>query len=263
MKTNLAAWLAVVVVSTLSGCVNMPPVQSNQSKPGLPGQNNTAECTPIVEKVMPPPGVKSEADLLIDYYLSMRKQPKEKVLKEQADAIKAVQTTPTAFNRVKLALLSNLPITGVQDSQRALNLLQETLKDETQDDVALRNLAALLQAQFYKEVRQEESLQRSRDDQKRLESLTAKQDDAIQAMTLKLKEEQKRYDTLQTSIQTKQDDSNQTTVILSQRLKEEQKRADILQQKLDALTNIEKTIIDRQQQVKPEVKPEAKPEPKK
>ena len=82
-------------------------------------------------------------------------------------------------------------------------------------------------------------------------------------MTLKLKEEQKRYDTLQTSIQTKQDDSNQTTVILSQRLKEEQKRADILQQKLDALTNIEKTIIDRQQQGKPEVKPEAKPEPKK
>ncbi len=254
MKTKLVAWLAVVTIVTVTGCANMQNLSPDKSKQESSPSGANAERAPSAEKVLPQPGIKSEADSLIDYYLSMRKQPKEKVLKEQAEASKAVQTSPSASNRIKLALLCNLPISGVQDSQRALNLLQETIKDESLDDVGLKNLANLLQAQFYKEVRQEESLQRARDDQKRLESLAAKQDDAIQALTLKLKEEQKRYDTLQSSIQTKQEDANQATIILNQKLKDEQKRADTLQQKLDALTNIEKTIIDRQQQEKTEPK---------
>ena len=57
-----------------------------------------------------------------------------------------------------------------------------------------------------------------------------------------------------TSSQTKQEDSSQTVSILAQKLKDEQKRADNLQQKLDALTNIERTLIERQQQGKPEPK---------
>ena len=255
MKTILlVGWLAVVTSVTVAGCADLQNLNTVRPAPGSAPPGASPECSPSVEKVLPPPGVKSEADGLIDYYLAMRKQPKEKVLKEQADASKAVQTSANAFNRIKLALLSNLPITGVQDSQRALNLLQETIKDEMQEDASLKNLANLLQAQFYKEVRQEESLQRAREDQKRLETLTAKQDDAIQALTLKLKEEQKRYDTLQSSIQPKQEDSGQTVNILNQKLKDEIKRADTLQQKLDALTNIEKTIIERQQQGKPEPK---------
>ena len=70
----------------------------------------------------------------------------------------------------------------------------------------------------------------------------------------KLKDEQKRYDATQSSTQTKQEDTSQSVVILTQKLKDEQKRADTLQQKLDALTNIENAIIERQQQGKPELK---------
>ena len=158
------------------------------------------------------------------------------------------------LNRFKVALLLSLPVTGLQDLPRALNLLQDTIKEEKEEENALRNLANLFQGQLYKESRHDENMQRARDEQKRLESLTAKQDDAIQTLTTKLKDEQKRYDALQTSIQTKQEDNNQAVLILAQKLKDEQKRADNLQQKLDAMANIERTLIERQQQVKPEPK---------
>ena len=203
---------------------------------------------------MPAPGIKSESDGLIDYYLTMRKAPKEKVMKEYGEANRLAQANPTAMNRIRLALLLSLPVTALQDSSRALNLLQDTIKEEKEDENALRNLANLLQSHFYRESRHDENMQRAREDQKRLESLTTKQDEAIQKLTGKLKDEQKRYDTLQSSIQTKQEDSNQEVAILAQKLKKKQKRADTLQQKLDALANIEKTLIDRQQQGKPDPK---------
>ena len=236
------------------GCTNNLRNVNDKCGTNLPPFAKNADCVPIVETIMPVPGIKSQADGLVDYYLTMRKAPKEKVMKEYAEVSRAAQTTPDAFNRIKLALLLNLPVTGLQDSGRALNLLQETIKEEKEEESALKNLANLLHAQFYKESRHDENMQRARDDQKRLESLAAKQDEAIQVLNAKLKDEQKRYDTLQTSIQTKQEDSSQAVSILAQKLKDEQKRADNLQQKLDALTNIERTLIDRQQQGKPEPK---------
>jgi chromosome segregation ATPase len=255
MKTITIAWLAVAMTALLLvGCT--PNYRSPTDTGASTGaaSRRAADSVPGGERVATATGIRSESDSLIDYYLAMRKAPKEKVLREHADANREIQTTPNAFNRIKLALLLSLPVTGLQDSARALNLLQDTIKEEKEEENALRNLANLLQAQLYKETRHDENMQRARDDQKRLESLAAKQDEAIQALTVKLKDEQKRYDTLQTSIQTKQEDNNQAVSILAQKLKDEQKRADNLQQKLDALANIEKTLIERQQQAKPEPK---------
>ena len=255
MKSIISAGLAVGMTAMLfAGCTNNLRNANDKCNTNLPPFTKNAECVPIVETVLPAPGIKSQADALIDYYLTMRKAPKEKVMKEYAEANRVTPTTPNAFNRIKLALLLSLPVTGLQDSARALNLLQETMKEEKEEEGALRNLANVLQAQFSKESRHDENMQRARDDQKRLESLAAKQDEAIQILNAKLKDEQKRYDTLQTSSQTKQEDSSQTVSILAQKLKDEQKRADNLQQKLDALTNIERTLIERQQQGKPEPK---------
>ena len=255
MKTRGFIWLAgYMAVVTLGGCPSTIRNPSEQSGTTGAAPTKSADCVPIVEKMLPGPGIKSESDGLIDYYLSMRKAPKDRILKEYAEVNRVVQSTPSALNRIRLALLLSLPVTGIQDSSRALNLLQETIKEEKDDENALRNLANLLQAQLYKESRHDENMQRARDDQKRLEMLAAKQDEAIQALSGKLKDEQKRYDTLQSSTQTKQEDSNQAVAILAQKLKDEQKRADNLQQKLDALANIEKTLIERQQQVKPETK---------
>jgi hypothetical protein len=255
MKRKTIFWLAVglTAIGTTGCTTNYRTV--NEKPPAANGAPVKEEIgTAAAERAIAPPGFKSESDALIDYYLAMRKAPKDKVAKESADAGKAAQAAPTAFNRIKLALLLSLPVTGLQDNARALNLLQETIKEEKEEETNLRNLANLLQGQLYKETRHDESMQRAREDQKRLESLTAKQDEAIQSLTTKVKDEQKRYDTLQTSIQTKQEDNNQAVVILAQKLKDEQKRADNLQQKLDALTNIEKTIIERQQQGKTEPK---------
>ncbi len=255
MKIIWNVGLAVGMTAMLfAGCTNNLRNANDKCNTSQSPFEKNAECVPIVETVLPAPGIKSQADALIDYYLTMRKAPKEKIMKEYAEANRVTPTTLNAFNRIKLALLLSLPVTGLQDSARALNLLQETMKEEKEDEVALRNLANVLQAQFSKESRHDENMQRARDDQKRLESLAAKQDEAIQILNAKLKDEQKRYDTLQTSSQTKQEDSSQTISILAQKLKDEQKRADNLQQKLDALTNIERTLIERQQQGKPEPK---------
>lgn len=243
-------WLAVGMTATLvASCTNLQNDSFRTGKGVAP-----TDCVPVVERVVPAPGIRSQTDSLVEYYLAMRKAPKDRSLKEYAEANRVVQTAASSYGRIKLALLLSLPITGLQDSTRALNLLQDVNKDEAPEESGLKNFASLLHSQFHKEVRQDESLQRARDDQKRLEALAAKQDDAIQALNLKLKDEQKRYDTLQSSIQTKQEDSSQTVAILTQKLKEEQKRADTLQQKLDALTSIEKAIIERQQQGKPEPK---------
>lgn len=251
MKKIETKWLAVGMMAiTITGCANL---QNTGVRTGNTG-SNPPDCVPIVEKVLPSPGIHSEADSLVEYYLAMRKAPKDRVLKEYADTSRTVQGNATPYGRIKLALLLSLPITGLQDSARALNLLQEATREESPEEAGLRNFANLLHAQLYKEARQDENLQRSRDDQKRLEILAAKQDDAIQVLNVRLKDEQKRYDTLQTSIQTKQEDTGQAVAILTQKLKDEQKRADTLQQKLDALTNIEKAIIERQQQGKPDPK---------
>ena len=255
MKKTRIEWLAVGMTAlALVGCANSYKNATTGGNPGVAGSAKNLDCVPTVEKVMPAPGIKNETDGLIDYYLTMRKSPKEKVTREYADANRATQATPNALNRIKLALLLSLPVTSVQDSARASILLQDTIKEEKDDEIALRNFATLLQSQIYKESRHDENMQRAREDQRRLESLATKQDEAIQALTIKLKDEQKRYDALQTSIQTKQEDNNQAVSILAQKLKDEQKRGDNLQQKLDAMANIEKTIIERQQQGKPEPK---------
>ena len=255
MKSTTIKWLTVGMTAIgIMGCANNYRFQTDPNGAPASGASRNTDCVSIVEKIMPAPGIKSESDGLIDYYLAVRKAPKEKVLKEYAEANRLAQANPTAMNRLRLALLLSLPVAGLQDSSRALNLLQDTIKEEKEEENGLRNLANLLQSHFYRESRHDENMQRAREDQTRLESLTAKQDEAIQTLTGKLKDEQKRYDTLQTSIQTKQEDSNQAVTILAQKLKDEQKRADTLQQKLDALANIEKTLIERQQQGKPEPK---------
>ncbi len=255
MKTTRIAWLFVGMTTLMFfGCTNNYRNPANTGTSAGAASEKTLDSASAADKIAAAQGIRSDSDSLIDYYLTMRKAPKEKVLREYADANRVIQVTPNAFNRIKLALLLSLPITGVQDSARALNLLQDTIKEENEDENALRNLANLLQTQLYKESRHDENMQRARDDQKRLELLTAKQDEGIQALTLKLKDEQKRYDTLQTSTQSKQEDNNQAVSILAQKLKDEQKRADNLQQKLDALANIEKTLIERQQQGKTDPK---------
>jgi DNA repair exonuclease SbcCD ATPase subunit len=254
----LRCMAAAVAAASLLGCVMQDPgARQNRSANGAITASDE-DCTPVVERVLPPPGVKSEADVLVEYYLAARKLPKERVLREYAEAQKTVQAQPTPFNHIKLALLLSLPVAGFQDTPRALNLLQETIKDESPNEVGLRNFAGLLQAQLYRDQRQEESLQKSRDEQRRQDSSITKHEETLKSLSQKLGEEQKKVETLQG----KQDENLQTIAQLAQRLKDEQKRADSLQQKLDALTDIEKNIIERQQQGKPETPPKTEQQPK-
>jgi uncharacterized coiled-coil protein SlyX len=254
----LRCMTAAIAAASLLGCVMQEPGARPSRAASGASTASDEDCTPVVERVLPPPGVKSEADVLVEYYLAARKLPKERVLREYAEAQKGVQAHPTPFNHIKLALLLSLPVAGFQDTPRALNLLQDTVKDESPGETGLRNFASLLQAQLYRDQRQEEGLQKSREEQRRQDSSIAKQEEALKSLNQKLGEEQKKVETLQG----KHDENVQTIAQLAQRLKDEQKRADTLQQKLDALTDIEKNIIERQQQVKPETLPKTEQQPK-
>jgi uncharacterized coiled-coil protein SlyX len=114
----------------------------------------------------------------------------------------------------------------------------------------VRRLAGLLHAHFSRELRNDELIQtlnqRLKEERSKSDAGAQKQDDTVGILTQKLKDEQKRGEALQSK-------QEETIVQLNQKLKDEQRRADLLQQKLDALTNIEKAIVDRQQ------KPNAEP----
>jgi hypothetical protein len=239
MRIGLA-WIIVMVL--LSACIPapqrsaVPPQISEEERPALR------------------PAAVSETERLLEQFAVIRALPREQVAKEYADASRELSQTPTVGNRVKIAWLLGLSGTGFQDLNRSVGLLQEALKDEAPETVGVRRLAALLFGQFSRDQRQEEMIQslnqRLREESKRAETAALKPDDASAALAAKLKEDQKRIETLQA----KQEENTQTINQLTQKLKEEKGRADLLQQKLDALANIEKAIVDRQQQNKPETK---------
>ena len=137
MKKIEMKWLAVgMTVMMVASCTNLQTSNVKTSGGAAPSASTT-DCVPIVEKVLPSPGIRSETDSLVEYYLAMRKVPKERALKEYTEANRVVQTAPTPYGRIKLALLLSLPITGLQDSARALNLLQEVAKDEVSEESGL------------------------------------------------------------------------------------------------------------------------------
>lgn len=196
----------------------------------------------------------SETERLLDEFALIRTYPKEQVAKEYADASRELSQAGVNSARIKLAWLLALPGTSFQDLNRSAALLQEAMKDEAPDDMGVKRLATLLYAQVTRDIRYEDNAQvlnqRLREEQKRVEAGGSKHEETIATLTGKLKEEQKKLEALQL----KHEESAQSVNQITQKMLQEQKRADLLQQKLDALTNIEKTIVDRQQAPKPEPK---------
>lgn len=170
--------LSVVTLATLmSACATLP----SQSRSA-----NTGWVPSLI--------VTSQADELLLYYDYLRKQPPAELAKEYDKARQHLAQTRNDVNRVRVALLLSLPNTPFHDNAAALALVNEMLKDTHSTNTGLHGLASMLSVS--------------------LTSLTEQQR-AIEDLT--------------------------------QKWKDEQKRADGLQGKVDAIKNMEKNLIRRDQ----------------
>ena len=137
-------------------------------------------------------GTSRTAEIMRNYD-TLSKQPATEIAKEYSKALQDFSATRSDSNRLRVAMLLALPDTPFHDTSTALNLLNDWPKDES--DSALRGFARLLSVLL---IQQQQS------------------NNALNEMT--------------------------------QKIKEEQKRADALQEKIDAVKNMEKNLMDRNKQ---------------
>ena len=131
---------------------------------------------------------------VLAYFQHIKTLSGNALVAENNAVVQALSKQRSDSNRLKLALLLILPNTAFKDETRAAALADEVLSNKSVDTPQLKNLALLIATLANEQKRQEE----------RLQQLALKQ-------------------------------------------KDDEKRADALQQKLDALKSIEKDLIKREE----------------
>ena len=161
----------VAILALLGGCVAVP-------------ENQPAPC-PAPSEVI----VTGQMDDMMQYYDSLRKQSPSELAKIYDRVKQNFGQNKSDANRIRLALLLTLPNTSFRDVSAALHLLNEWPRDSKHVNnlQSFRNLLAVL-----------------------------------------LTEQQRLGNNLEEA---------------SQKLKEEQKRADTLQHQIDAIKSMEKNLI--------------------
>jgi len=152
--------------------------------------------TPAPEPVQAPPAPASEVDGVLKYYHRVLSLKGPELNREYERARQEFEREPSDTNRLQLAVLLSMPGAGFRDDSAAIGLLQP-LKERTAED-GLKPLALLMQT-YILELRRTE--------------------DALQAQ--------------------------------SSKLRDEQRRAEALQQKLEALLQMEMKMIEREQAAQP------------
>jgi hypothetical protein len=161
----------------------------------------------------------NDQDRALSFFARVRKMNAPDIQRERDSARKNFEMDPTELHRFELALVLSVPVSGFRDEIAAIDLLEYFLKTERSP---LRPLAILLHSDLA--------------ERRRLE-------DALQQLSSKLKDEQKRAD----SAQQKSDGLQLRTDALQQRI-------DDLQQKLDALLDMEMKMMERDQPTPPKRK---------
>jgi len=178
-QTKAMSALMCVLAAYLSGCAIVESAQplnvENEKKPAL-----------LTTKA-------NEVALVLAFFQRIRGLPADSLAAEYVLATQALAKQRSDTNRLRLALLLSLPNTAFRDDGRATSLAEETLANKAMD-AELKPLALYIAAVAGEQKRQEDRYQ-----------------------------------------------------AISQKLKEEERRAEARQQKLDALKTIEKDLINREQ----------------
>jgi hypothetical protein len=199
-----------LVALALGACAGPPPAPP----PVPPEPAPAAEAT----KTCPEPTVHteirwleiardSELEKLLLYLAEVRDLPPADLTREYEQLKQDFHFDRSEYLRMQVALLASLPNTGFRDEARALNLLDYFLKDRSATSPGLRAFAVYLNSAIQ--------------EQKRL-------DEGAKATAQKLKDEQKRIESVEA------------------RLREEQRRNEQLENKLEALKAIEKSLMERE-----------------
>jgi hypothetical protein len=156
----------VVILALLVGCVAVP-------------ENQPAPCPPPSEVV-----VTGQMDDMMQYYDSLRKQSSSELAKIYDRVKQNFGQNKSDANRIRLALLLTLPNTSFRDVSAALHLLNDGPRDSKHVNnlQSFRNLlAALLAEQQRLSNNLEEASQKLKEEQKRADTLQH-QIDAIKSM---------------------------------------------------------------------------------
>ncbi|MEW6613527.1 hypothetical protein RG903_01140 [Thermithiobacillus tepidarius DSM 3134] len=160
----------------------------------------------------------------LDYFNRIRTLSPEELKLEYVLAESSFLKTGSTADRLRLVLVLMLPGTPFQDSDRAAALLNGAFLPEATQSRELANFVKFLETVTAEASRQEKRISGLRAENRRL----AERVEALNSdRAAEKKKQEERYDALE------------------QKLKLEQKRAENAEKQLEALKNIEKSLIQR------------------
>ncbi len=176
---------------------------------------------------------RSDADLVVLFYNRAQNLKPEELAKELDSVKQAFETGKSDIDRVRLALLLSMPNAGFRNDAAAIELLHPLVQNQRPENTNLRPLAVWLHSGLVRlsEMKRIEgqllqATEQVNEVQRRAEVLSVQYAE-------KLKEEQRR--------------SEERLQKQAVRLHDEQLRSEALQQKLDAILEMEKNMIQREQ----------------
>jgi hypothetical protein len=160
-----ARWLLVPIVLAVAGCVVPPPTEPEQPPPPSKPEESSApgESPESEARVEPPPRaeiparVRSEdLERLLSYFEHVRKLPAAELVHESESARAAFMRGRADFDRMRLAILISIPNTALNDDQRAADLLDPLVKNQSS---SLHGLALVMSAHLQERRRLETGMQ--------------------------------------------------------------------------------------------------------
>ena len=190
------------------------PVQVNE------GAAIGADSTPVILKVFNPArACETDLDEALKFQGLVKVLPPALLDDELAAAKRRLAAKPTELDRLRLGLLYALPQARFRDPARAARLFAEIQADT--GDPGVREFAALLRAQ---------------------NEMAAKRDGELVGLGRRLRAQETKLLTHSQALREAEAKAQAQTEALSAA----QAKAELLQQKLNALADIEKTLIRRQ-----------------
>lgn len=182
--------------------------------------NLVASCAPAPQKPTEPipqlqlvETLETDADRLLDYYAYMINLQGDTLLREYRQVKKQNQQNPNNFNRMQLIMLLSSPSAPFRNNELAHAMLKAWLQDDYYRYSKLRPLALLYDNYLSELDRKTTVLNQTRKDLRQSKEVTARQSQELGAAKEHSKE---------------------------------------LQEKLDALMEMEKNLIERQQVTQPD-----------
>lgn len=157
--------------------------------------------------------LETDADRLLDYYAYMIDLQGDPLLREYRIVQKENQANPNDFSRMQLVMLLSSPSAPFRDTKTAHAMLRAWLEDDYYQYSKLRPLALLYDNYLSEVSRQVEVINQTRQDLRQADEASAHQ---------------------------------------SRKLEAEREHSKALQEKLDALLEMERNLIERQQMTQPD-----------